>query len=53
LRDCYCYSTDYPHIESGKNIKEVFALKAAPLGYEAMEKFFVTNAQWLMPDAAG
>jgi predicted TIM-barrel fold metal-dependent hydrolase len=53
LRDCYCYSTDYPHIEGGKNIKEVFAQKVAPLGYEAMEKFFVTNAQWLMPDAAG
>ena len=50
LQDCYCYSTDYPHIEGGKDIKEVFAQKVAPLGYDVMEKFFVTNAKWLMPD---
>jgi predicted TIM-barrel fold metal-dependent hydrolase len=50
LQDCYCYSTDYPHIEGGKNIKAVFAEKVKPLGYEVMEKFFAKNAEWLMPD---
>jgi len=53
LVDCYCYSTDYPHIEGGKDIKEVFAKKLAPLGYEVMEKFFVTNAEWILPEATG
>lgn len=50
LHTCYCYSTDYPHVEGGKNIKRVFEERVSPLGPDVMEKFFVTNAEWLLPD---
>ena len=49
LQDCYCYSTDYPHVEGGKDIKRVFYERLAPLGTAVMEKFFVKNGAWLLP----
>jgi predicted TIM-barrel fold metal-dependent hydrolase len=50
LASCYCYSTDYPHIEGGKDIQRVFESRMAPLGSEVAQKFFVENARWIMPD---
>jgi predicted TIM-barrel fold metal-dependent hydrolase len=50
LQDCYCYSTDYPHVEGGKDIKRVFYERLSPLGTETMMKFFVKNGEWLLPD---
>jgi hypothetical protein len=47
LEECYCYSTDYPHPEGGKNSK---ALLVAPLGDDVSEKYFVSNGQLLFPD---
>ena len=52
LQDCYCYSTDYPHIEGGKDIKRVLATRLAPMGDEILEKFFVSSGQLLFPESA-
>jgi predicted TIM-barrel fold metal-dependent hydrolase len=49
LQDCYCYSTDYPHTEGGVDIARKFYEKVAPLGDEVVEKFFVKNAEWILP----
>jgi len=49
LQDCYCYSTDYPHIEGGIDIKRVFAERLAPLGDSVLQKFFRTNGELLCP----
>ncbi|MDQ1396968.1 MAG: hypothetical protein QOG64_2227 [Acidimicrobiaceae bacterium] len=51
LRDCYCYSTDYPHVEGGKQSKALMQEKLAPLGDDVVERFFVKNAQLLLPNA--
>jgi predicted TIM-barrel fold metal-dependent hydrolase len=50
LEDVYAYSSDYPHAEGGKEPLRRFAERLAPLGDDIVEKFFVTNGQWLMPD---
>jgi predicted TIM-barrel fold metal-dependent hydrolase len=52
LQDCYCFSTDYPHIEGGKYAKRTFAEKLSRFGPDIMKKFFVTNGAWLVPDRA-
>jgi hypothetical protein len=49
LSDCYCYSTDYPHVEGGKNSKQEMHAQVAPLGETVVEKFFVKNAELLLP----
>ncbi len=50
LSDCYCFSTDYPHIEGGLDSKQKMVELLTPLGTEVMEKFFLTNGQLLLPD---
>jgi predicted TIM-barrel fold metal-dependent hydrolase len=50
LRDCYCYSTDYPHQEGGPEAKARSYEKVAPLGHDMVRKYFITNGKWLMPD---
>jgi hypothetical protein len=49
LQDVYCFSTDYPHYEGGKEPIKVMAERLQRLGSDVMEKFFVTNAEWMMP----
>ena len=49
LADCYCYSTDYPHIEGGAHIDRKMHDMLAPLGEEVLEKYFSANGTWLMP----
>jgi len=49
LQDCYCYSTDYPHVEGGQRSKQLLYDKIAPLGDDIVEKFFVTNGELLLP----
>ena len=49
LGDCYCYSTDYPHVEGGKNSKQELYEQVAPLGETIVEKFFAKNAELLLP----
>jgi predicted TIM-barrel fold metal-dependent hydrolase len=49
LEDVYCYASDYPHPEGGKDAMARFARAMERLGPEIMEKFFVTNGAYLMP----
>jgi predicted TIM-barrel fold metal-dependent hydrolase len=49
LTDSYCYSTDYPHAEGGKDSKRKMYEQVSPLGEEIVEKFFVTNAELVIP----
>jgi hypothetical protein len=50
LSSCYCFSSDYPHVEGGRESKRVFAERLTRLGPEVMEQFFVSNGAWLLPD---
>jgi predicted TIM-barrel fold metal-dependent hydrolase len=50
LADSYCYATDYPHVEGGKDSKLKMYEQVAPLGSEIVEKFFVKNADLLLPE---
>jgi predicted TIM-barrel fold metal-dependent hydrolase len=50
LTSVYSYSTDFPHTEGGKESKQVVYDKIARLGNEVVEKYFVTNGSWLLPD---
>lgn len=50
LASCYCYSTDYPHLEGGAHIKEKVHAMLAPLGEDVLERYFAANGAWLLPD---
>ena len=50
LADAYCYATDYPHVEGGKESKYRLYDQIAHLGDDIAEKFFVTNAGLILPD---
>jgi predicted TIM-barrel fold metal-dependent hydrolase len=49
VANCYCYSTDYPHLEGGAYVKDKVYEMLAPLGDAVLEKYFVTNGTWLLP----
>jgi predicted TIM-barrel fold metal-dependent hydrolase len=49
LEDVYCYSSDYPHIEGGRDPMVKFAARLERLGPKVMEKFFVENGRLLVP----
>ncbi|HLG86517.1 MAG TPA: hypothetical protein VKZ79_04905 [Alphaproteobacteria bacterium] len=49
LDDVYCYASDYPHIEGGKDPMRRFAGRLERLGPRIMEKFFVANGSYLLP----
>jgi predicted TIM-barrel fold metal-dependent hydrolase len=49
LASCYCYSTDYPHLEGGAFVRDKVHAMLAPLGDAALENYFVTNGTWLLP----
>jgi predicted TIM-barrel fold metal-dependent hydrolase len=48
LEDVLCYGSDYPHFEGGTDQLERFLAMVAPLGDDVTEKFFVSNAEWLL-----
>ncbi|WP_340315788.1 amidohydrolase family protein [Rhizorhabdus argentea] len=50
LEDCYCYASDFPHVEGGTNPMPFWEERLRPLGPNIQHKFFVSNAQWIMPD---
>jgi predicted TIM-barrel fold metal-dependent hydrolase len=50
LASCYCFSTDYPHVEGGVDIKAKVYAALQPLGEELLERYFVKNGEWLLPD---
>jgi len=49
LEEVYCYSSDFPHLEGGKDPMIRFANRLERLGPDVMEKFFVTNGEYLLP----
>jgi len=50
LDDCYCYASDYPHFEGGTDPMGFWSQRLDRLGEGVKEKFFVKNAEWIMPD---
>lgn len=50
MPDVYCYSSDYPHPEGGKDPMGDLSAKLARLGPGVLRKVFVDNAAWLLPD---
>jgi hypothetical protein len=49
LDDVLCFATDYPHAEGGKDIFNNMYKRVERLGPEIVEKFFVKNGEWLLP----
>jgi hypothetical protein len=49
LDDVYCFASDYPHLEGGKDPMGKLAGRLERLGPGLIEKFFVTNGEWLLP----
>lgn len=50
VEDILCFATDFPHVEGGRRPIEKFAGRLARLGPDVMEKFFVTNGAFLIPE---
>lgn len=50
LADVLCFSTDYPHVEGGRDPLGAFGARLERFGAAVVEKFFVTNGAWLLPD---
>jgi len=49
LAECYCYASDFPHVEGGTDPMHHWSKRLAPLGKDVVEGFFSNNAKWLMP----
>lgn len=49
IQDCYCYSSDFPHIEGRPYSLKAFYERVSPLGDTVVEKFFCQNASLLLP----
>lgn len=52
FEECYCYSSDFPHPEGGTSPMQDFAKHIANLGQANAEKFYISNANWVMPEHA-
>jgi predicted TIM-barrel fold metal-dependent hydrolase len=50
LRSVYC--SDFPHPEGRPWSLKKFHERIAPLGDDMVEKFFVTNSEWVLPPAS-
>ena len=49
LIDIYTYSTDYPHVEGGRDSKRKFFDEIAQFGDDVVDRFFYKNATTLIP----
>jgi predicted TIM-barrel fold metal-dependent hydrolase len=50
MPEIYCYSSDYPHPEGGRDPMGDISGKLERLGPDVMRKVFVENAELLLPD---
>jgi predicted TIM-barrel fold metal-dependent hydrolase len=52
LEEVYCFASDYPHVEGGRDPMQRLADNLSSHGHGApiFEKFFVTNGEWLLPN---
>lgn len=51
IDDVLAFSTDYPHVEGGKDVFRRIHAKVEPLGRQTVDKLFVGNASLLLPTA--
>ncbi len=49
-KDVLCFATDYPHVEGGKTPFLDMYSKVKRFGPEIVEKLFVKNAEFILPD---
>lgn len=49
LEEVYCFSTDFPHVEGGRDPVGAFHAALDRLGPDVVEGFFVRNAELLLP----
>jgi predicted TIM-barrel fold metal-dependent hydrolase len=49
IQDCFCYASDYPLDEGGKDNLRKWYERVAPLGDDIIEKYFIKNVELLMP----
>jgi predicted TIM-barrel fold metal-dependent hydrolase len=49
LKECYCYSSDFPHPEGGTKPQKDFEQSLRRLGQSSAESFYVTNSEWVLP----
>lgn len=49
MPEIYCYASDYPHPEGGKDPMGDISAKLAHLGPEVLHQVFVKNAEWILP----
>jgi predicted TIM-barrel fold metal-dependent hydrolase len=50
MPEIYCYASDYPHPEGGRNPMGDISSKLERFGPDIMRKVFVENGAWLLPD---
>ena len=50
MPEVYAFSTDFPHPEGGTDPIGRMGADIEPLGEDAVEAFFVGNAELLLPD---
>jgi hypothetical protein len=50
LANTYCFATDFPHPEGGVAPMDKFVASVGTHGEDAVRRFFVDNAEWLLPD---
>lgn len=50
FEDVYCYASDYPHPEGGKDPMNRFVANLEGQGPAVLRKFFVDNGKMLLPD---
>ncbi len=50
LTECYCYASDFPHVEGGTDPMGFWAKRLERMGPDIMEKFFISNGEWLLPN---
>jgi predicted TIM-barrel fold metal-dependent hydrolase len=49
FEEVYCYASDFPHHEGGKDPMGDFTRALQPLGAQILEKFFVENGKLVLP----
>ena len=50
LKECYCFASDFPHVEGGTDPMGFWSKRLERLGNDTMADFFVNNGQWVLPD---
>jgi predicted TIM-barrel fold metal-dependent hydrolase len=50
MPEIYCYASDYPHPEGGRQPMVDVSARVAPFGQDVLQQVFVDNGAWLMPD---